>query len=261
MKLAGILSVSNARGFNYPYISVAKNLLGLCDEVIVGVDPNFPQDCKELETEIPQAKLVYSPWNLQLKSGGREIATQMDKLVGMTDADWVVVLQADEFIHEGCFSDIRYLLNSAMPAVTGFSMERLYFWKDLETIRSDWQARLVRMFRPGTYSFLADNTDKAGMYSGQTKFGLEIDLDDPFYIYHYSRVGEADIISKRVRNLDTFFHPEEELVKPSELPAYDFISRKYDNYSIIDKPPQVEGLFTRFTGTHPSQVISYYGAK
>jgi hypothetical protein len=260
VKLTGILSVSNASSLGYPFVSVAKNLAEFCDEVLVGVDPTFPAD-RVLLSNIDKVNIVDSVWDRGKMAAGEEIAYQMDKLISMVNSDWVVVLQADEFIHQESFGGIRYRLSSAFTSTTGFSMERLYFWKDLETIRSDWQARLVRIFRPGTYSFLSEDTDRAGMYSGQTKFGLEVALDDPFYIYHYSRVGAPEVISRRVRNLDSFFHAEEDLVPSSDLPSYDFVPRKYDNYLLSDSPPAVEGKFTKFTGTHPGQVMSYYGAK
>jgi hypothetical protein len=125
-------------------------------------------------------------------------------------------------------------------------------------VRLDWQEALVRIFRPGTYSFLADNTDKAGMFSGQTVPGVEVGFDE--HIYHYSRIGNPAIISKRIRNLDTFFHPEDDLVPVEELPAYDFDTRAYDNYSTTEAPPKVDAEFSKFEGTHPEGVLEWFAA-
>jgi hypothetical protein len=263
MSITGILSISNATNLGYPFTTVIKNLSKFCDGVLVGVDPTYLEDYKAiLALNLPNIKCVDRVWNREKLSAGREIAIQMDALVELAKAsgsDWVVVMQADEVLHENTFSDLHYMLENAASYITGFSMERLYFWKDLITVRKDWSARLVRVFRPDAYSFLADNTDKAGMYSGQTRFGMEIGLDAPHFIYHYSRVDDALVISKRIRNLDTFFHGEETLVAEKDLTDYDFKARQFDNYSIVESPPEVEGSFETFEGTHPQVMLENYG--
>lgn len=262
MKITGILSISNATGLNYPFNAVVKNLSEMCDDVIVGVDPNFGADEDLVHMANPDARIVRAPWDRTNRKGGSEIAIQMERLVeaaGSSGSDWVVVLQADELLHEDTFADLRLALRSAPPGTTGFSMDRLYFWENLNIMRDDWRARLVRVFRPGAYSFLAENTDKAGMFSGQSYPGLEIPLDAPHFIYHYSRVEAGSVISRRVRNLDSFFHEEDNLISIADLPDYDFQTRQYDNYSKVEKPPEVKGRFSSFLGTHPRNILEYLG--
>ena len=244
-------------------MSVTNNLVALCDEVILGVDPNFEDDFNcfcGLCTPNPKVEIVHSKWQRTHENKGLEIAHQMDLLVTKAKnkgADWVVVLQADEFLHEKDFELIRSFCNYFQNSeVDGFSMDRLYFWKDLKTLRKDWEFPLVRIFKPGHYSFLAEDTDQAGMFSGRLKPGHSVTL--PCKIYHYSRVGNPSNISKRVRNLDTFFHEEKVLVPEKELLDYDFKTRQYDNYNVVEKPPEVEGVFEEFEGTHPRDVLGLY---
>lgn len=258
-KIFGVLSISNATGLKYPFTAVVKNLVGLCDEVVVGVDPTYPEDRRVLDG-VPKVSIAPFRWHKDSSQSGREIALQMENVCTKAKhwgADWVVVLQADEFLHEKDFDLIRsfcnYYDNSEVDA---FSLSRLYFWKDMDTLRKDWEFPLVRIFKPGKFSFLADNTDKAGMFSGRVQPGREMAL--PINIYHYSRVGNPSDISRRVRNLDTFFHPEENLVKPLELPDYDFLPRSYDNYCIVEAPPLVDGEFEEFWGEHPQVVKEHY---
>jgi len=264
MKVTGILSISNGTGLVYPFPLVVANLMNMCDNVIVGVDPEFPEDRKTLETldaEPDGLQLVDAPWDRSNRNGGTEIAIQMDKLVALAKAqgsDWVVVMQADEMFHEDDFDMLRAFMERNLDSqVAGFSAERVYYWKDLNTIRKDWNARLVRIFKPGMYSFLAEGTSKDGMYSAPTAPCLEVDL--PYKIHHYSRVDpNPDFISRRVRNLDSFFHPPETLIPEESLPEYDFVPRTHDNYSLNKTPGEVEGEFEKYSGNHPLGVKEWY---
>jgi len=261
MMVTGILSLSNAFHLGYPFTVVVKSLARMCDNVIVGVDPNFPQDKEAIENlQLPKSKveIVLSPWELENRKAGSEIALQMDLLVKRAEekgSDWVVVLQADEVFHDDDFAMLRSFMSRASK-VNGFATNRLYFWKDLSTVRSDWCASLVRIFRPGTYSFMAEGTDKAGMYSGPVTMGEELEL--PYSIYHYSRVDSPEAISRRIRNLDSFFHPDEELISPDKIPPYDFGTREYDNYAKKGMPRKVKGKLIPFEGSHPPGIKEWY---
>jgi len=255
--------MSNGSGLQYPYPVVVHSLQRMCDNVLVGVDPTFPLDRRSIEMfGLDDVEIVDSVWDRSCRGDGTEIALQMDKLVTKAaeqGSDWVVVVQADEMFHDDDFQPLRlFMERNLLTDVTGFSTERVYFWRDLNTIRADWNANLVRIFRPGTYSFLADNTSKDGMFSGQVRAGGEVKL--PYKLYHYSRVDpNPELISRRVRNLDGFFHPEDTLVAEDALPAYDFVPREYDNYSIVETPPPVTGTLTVYTGTHPHGIKEWYG--
>jgi hypothetical protein len=264
MKVTGILSISNGTGLVYPFPLVVASLMRMCDNVIVGVDPNFPEDRKTLETfdaEPDGLQLVDAPWDLTNRNGGTEIAIKMDELTSLAseqESDWVVVMQADELFHDDDFPMLQAFRERYNDSYcNGFSTERVYYWKDLKHIRVDWNARLVRVFKPGTYSFMAEGTSKDGMFSGQTIAGDEIALS--YKIHHYSRVDpDPMLISKRVRNLDTFFHPDEVLIPEDSLPAYDFKPRSHDNFS-TDQPPQhVLGNIKKYDGPHPLGIEDWY---
>jgi hypothetical protein len=264
MKVTGILSISNGSGLQYPFPVVVDSLMRMCGNVIVGVDPNFPEDRKTLETfdgGTDGLQLVDAPWDLENRNGGSEIAIQMDKLTKLAqeqDSDWVVVMQADELLHDDDFSMFGSFMERYLSTSTnGFSMERIYFWKDLDTVREDWKADLVRIFKPGTYSFMAEGTDKAGMFSAAVQPGNELKL--PYKIYHYSRVDSPMVISKRVRNLDALFHPDEALMDVDSIPAYDFVTREYDNFAKAGLPIEISGEVKPYAGTHPIAVKEWYG--
>jgi hypothetical protein len=264
MKVTGVLSISNGSGLQYPYPVVVHSLMRMCDDVIVGVDPEFPLDRKTLESfdlENDGLQIVDAPWDRTNRNGGTEIAVQMDKLVDIAQeqgSGWVVVMQADELLHDDDFPMFKAFMQRYLDTPTnGFSMERIYFWKDLDTVREDWKADLVRVFKPGTYSFMAEGTDKSGMFSAAVKPGEEIKL--PYKIYHYSRVDSPMVISKRVRNLDALFHPDEALIAVDDLPAYDFVTREYDNFAKAGLPTEVSGEVKPYKDTHPIGVREWYG--
>jgi len=253
----GILSVSKAKQLNYPYVAVIKNLSSLCDRVLVGIDPTYPEDTEGWGFE--NVSIFWSKWNRDNRDCGTEIALQMDKLVAeaaLRNADWVVVMQADEMLNDEDFEMLRAFMDRAPQNTIGFKLNRLYFWKNLGTVRKDWNAELVRIFRPGTCSFMADGTDRAGMYSGQIADGNIINL--PFNIYHYSRIGEPLQISKRVRMLDSLFHADETLILEEHLPEYDFTPRTHDNFSINGLPDEVVGEFYEYKGIHPLAAQEYF---
>ena len=261
MKVTGILSLSKAVQLHYPFPVVVSSLSRMCCDVIVGVDPTHPEDRKVIESMgLPNIQIVDSVWDRENRKGGTEIAIKMDELTALAKkqlSDWVVVMQADEVLHDKDFKRINSFMERYIETdVNGFSMERVYFWKDLDTVREDWQAKLVRVFKPGTYSFMAEGTDKSGMFSAPTLHGSEIELLSK--IYHYSRVDTAEIISKRVRNLDSLFHADETLIDVDSLPEYDFITREFDNFSKIQQPKKVKGKIVKFTDTHPPNVKEWY---
>lgn len=257
--ITGVLSLSNAAGLDYPFLPVVCNLSSLCDWVLVGVDPNFPADKNLIESiGLPNVECVDSVWNKTVDNGN-EIALQMDKLVslaGQQGSGWVVVLQADEMLNDEDFSLLRSTMEGAPASTIGLSTERLYFWGSFDKVRQDWNAWLVRIFRTGYFSFMAENTDKGGMFSAPIKEGDIVEV--PCKVHHYSRIGDAASISRRVRNLDTFFHAEENLLKEEELPEYDFKGREFDNFNKNNPPPEKELVIVDYNGTHPKGIMEWY---
>lgn len=272
MHVTGVLSVRAAVELGYPFVQVVESLLSLCDRVCFSYDPEFPDDADkimELESRLGiegEGKVVYdkSSWNMDNNDKGSEIAWQMDMAIfsqlirSDTRTDWFVVLQADELLHEKDAEDLRDFMKNASPDIDGFALERLYFWKDGKTIRKDWCHDLVRVFRPFRRKFTGG--DGMFTYPGDDVVpGKTPKLHHK--IYHYSRVGDPKTISKRVRNLDTFFHDEKDLVKEEDLPEYDFGFRQYDNYRVDEEIPEAEAELIEFKGVHPRPIAKLVGGE
>jgi hypothetical protein len=82
-------------------------------------------------------------------------------------------------------------------------------------------------------------------------------------IYHYSRIGDPNIISSRVRFLDSLFHSEDKLLDPSNLPPYEFNTYNFDCYHKEDFDvgrQKVNGnVLFKYYGKHPKSFEDYNG--
>ena len=74
-------------------------------------------------------------------------------------------------------------------------------------------------------------------------------------LFHYSRLGEAEDIARRVHTLDGLFHPTENLRPPTE---YDWGLRAFDTHAITESPEsRPESVLTHYSETHPKVMIDW----
>lgn len=264
MLLSVPIIARNVVKLNYPLDRVVKSVAGLADEVVICVDPNSEDDSLDyiydLSLEINQGssktgtlvRTVHSEWDLDnISSDGAEFARQTNIAISHCMGDWVLSLQADESIHDKDFSRINELIQD--DEVDAYSMERIYFYGDINTVRLDWTVPIIRLFRKGTRFSCGDAMNTSG--SDRVR-------DSDVRIYHYSRIGDPNIISKRILSLDKLFHPAENLLPENELKPYDFSTRNFDcmHKDSVDVGKQdVEGRLVRYTGTHPKAFMGYNG--
>ena len=124
-------------------------------------------------------------------------------------------MQAEEIIHPAEINKLRN--NHHIDLLEqNLYLERVYFWKDLEHVNQTWTMPLVRMCP------LDDKLEV--IQEGMTlQHNLKYkDLHIPFEmasIRHYSRTGDSKAIAKRLNNLDSLFHEQEEY---TPLEDYEF---------------------------------------
>lgn len=217
----------NAVKLGYPFELAIKSLRPLCDEVVVLVDPTSEDDTLARAKALGVDHIVESVWDMTNHRGHTncEISIQTEKVCTAASGDWIFSLQADEMLHEGDTQALRNAIRKAEGAgVSGLEMKRLYFYGSLEQYRVDWTIWLLRLFRRGRWKPDVDGAmrfDPLG--SGECRMAI-----DP-KIYHYSRVGNPQMIADRVKNLDGFFHAPEAIAV--EAAPYDFEHlRKLDTY-------------------------------
>jgi len=253
MEISGFTIVRNAIKLKYPMRECLHALRAVSDEVVLGYDPYTNDGTAELAQELSQEldlKLFESKWDMDNIKEGTELGIQTQLTMAQCSNDWALYAQMDEAFHQDD-KDALHALIARDDDVTGFSFVRPYFWKDLHTIRKDWSPQLVRLTRRGTHDYTTLDGHSCITQRGRVELAK-------LWLYHYSRIGEASDISYRVRNLDGFYHEEENLISRDELPDYDWGTRQWDNYSKIETPPRVKGEFVRYDGTHPLPFAELY---
>jgi len=225
--------------------------------VVLAYDPTTDDGTHELALELRDELdivLFESPWDMLNMKAGLEIGHQSQVALEACSpaTEWRLCVQQDEAFHEDDHAKIRELVREAPPSVNGFDFVRPYFYGNLRTIRRDWSVQLTRLTRKGTHTY--DGFD------GQNSMPTVPPVHNPseVWMYHYSRMGDPALIAKRVRNVDTFFHPEENLPKESELPPYDFTTREYDSYAFTENPRETRSELLNYVGTHPLPFAELY---
>jgi hypothetical protein len=252
--------VRNAVKLKYPLDRVVRGVIGLADEIVISVDPTSDDDTLDYVYDImldvnytiskQLVRMVSSIWNISnITSNGLEFANQTNIAIKQCTGDWIISLQAEK--------DFNKIKASIMTAnrngVDAFSTVRIYFYGDMDTIREDWTVPIIRIYRKGSRVSSGDAMNTEGS-------NRVVSLDTP--MYHYSRIGDPKIISKRISSLDHFFHPSEKLLEENELKPYDFSAYNFDctHKDTVDVGrKKVEGNFKKFSGIHPMAFRNYKG--
>ncbi len=221
--------------------------------MVLGYDPYTDDWTHELALQLKDEfdlLLFESKWDMENRNAGTEIGIQADKTMDKCLYPWVLYCQLDEAIHEDDRDHLHQLVSDPGEC-TGFSFVRPYFWQNLHTIRKDWSPEVIRLVKQGTHIFSSlDGHSSTTIKGSVRKSGL--------WMYHYSRLGDAQAISQRVRTLDGLFHEEDTLLNRDELPDYDWGTRQWDNFSKVEAPPRVKGEFVEYSGTPPLPFAELY---
>lgn len=256
--ISGCVAARNSVKFKYPLRECVEALHALCDEVILAYDPTTDDGTPELAQQLADqfgTLLMESPWDMTNMKKGLEIGRQSQVAIDACSPKlgWRLCVQQDEAIHENDGWRLSELVKRADSSITGFDFVRPYFFGNLRTIRKDWSPTLTRLTRSGA-SYTYEGFD------GQNCIPTGPVRNEPsgIWLFHYSRIGDPELIAKRVRNVDSFFHSEENLPAEKDLKPYDFTTREYDSYAFTEKPKEVQPEFFEYTGGHPAPYARLY---
>jgi hypothetical protein len=262
-KISGCVAARNSVKFGYPLRQCVESLLPICDEVVLAYDPTTEDGTHELALQLRDELgivLFESPWNMDNMEKGFEIGHQSQVAVDACspDTDWRLCVQQDEAFHEDDAAKIKMLCEQASDHNhDGFSFSRPYFYGNLHTIRVDWTVDLIRLTKKGA-NLTYDGFDGQNCVpTGPCKI-FSVPHGSQLWLYHYSRIGDPNLIAKRVRNVDSFFHAEDNLPKESELTPYDFTTREYDSYAFTENPAEKDSALLTYHGTHPLPFAELY---
>lgn len=248
MSISVVTLISRAIELQYPLQAVLRSVAPIANEILVNVDLSRDDGTYDYllnlqDKEYKNLSIVARRWNWDNHQGGSELAIQSKIAVDIARGDWILYIQADEILHEDDLADIKWL--SGQDQFDGVEFRRLYFWRDLQTIRLDWTFSLLRMFRRGKGQVVGDGMNCAVLSPGRI---WPYDEGSP-RLFHYTRVGDAEIIAARIQNLDGLFHPEELVSRGG---AYDWGLRDFDSYSRRTRPQLVASDLAPYEGTHPT---------
>jgi hypothetical protein len=236
--ITGLTLVRNGNELNYPWKQCILQLCQICDYVLVNCGystDHTAEHMHELCRDKPKIQYDFIEWDMNNSGDGRELALQANKLLPFVATEWVLYLQADEFIHEKDRKIILDTVTCAPDHVSQIELYRTYFWESLTNRALPQEVYLGRIFRNGTHEIGGD-----GMHLN--RFSGDVCRLDDVWIYHYSRMGSEDEITKRIRNLDRLFH-EEESIKT-------FAPFSYKSLSSQNLVP--------YNGSHPKYAKEFY---
>lgn len=258
MKISGVLPLRCGVKLGYPFELAIQSLRPLCDEVVVLVDPESNDGTLERVVELCPDVLVPSRWDLHNHDGmSDEIARQTALAIEACSGDWVLSLQADEVLHEREAAQTRRDVEWAeREGISALKMVRWYFFGSLERYRSNWTVPLPRLVRRAAWR--PDPCSGAMYFVPQ---GEQRAADTAGALYHYSRIGDPLQIARRVRNLDTFYHPPERIAEEAEVAPYTFELRKLDTYvrGHAAEPDADAELLPFPRERHPAAALAHFG--
>ncbi|MBD3260641.1 MAG: hypothetical protein GF334_03020 [Candidatus Altiarchaeales archaeon] len=256
--ISGYTIARNVVKFKYPIRECLTTLRPVCEDVVLAYDPYTEDGTYEVVKQLAQdldLTLYESRWNMDNFNRGLELGVQTDIAMSRCTNQWRLYLQLDEAFHEDDVDQIKELpAQAAAQEACGVDFQRIYFYQNLHTIRRDWCAQITRLTYGDTHTYSSGD----GMSCIPTRREYAKHLLSPVWMFHYSRIGDPELISQRVRNMDTFYHPEENLLPVEEVPEYDFVCREFDNYAKEDAPKEVEPQLLTYQGTHPLPFAELY---
>jgi hypothetical protein len=239
--------------------------VGLTDEFVLSVDPtsednsiSFIHALAKKLSSIARFKVIESIWDLNnISRNGVEFSIQTNKAISECSGDTILCLQSDEAVHEKDFDTIRGdVRRMDEEGFVGSSMMRIYFYGDINTVRTDWTVPIVRLFKKGKVVSCGDAMNSEVLNGGRI-------LKSKAHIYHYSRIGDPQVLSNRIRFLDSLFHPAKSLVGEKDVKPYDFETYNFDCYNNpeidVGREKINRSVLLKYYGTHPIPFIDYKG--
>lgn len=263
MSLSVATIVSQPLELKYPIAAVLESAAPVADQIVVNIDIGrdpgltarhlvseeilFPLAQRGvLKGGMGSTLVIHSAWDWSARDGGQELARQTNLAFSYCTGDWILYLQADEVLHEDDYDLIRWL--TTLPEeYAGAEFLRLYFWRDIRTLRLDWTQPLIRLIRNGK-----------GLSTGDAMNcqveGLVWPVDEGLpRLFHYSRLGEPEDIARRIHTLDGLFHAPETLRLPTK---YDWGLRAFDTHAMTESPEGRPGsVLTPYEGAHPKAML------
>lgn len=244
-KISGFTFIKNGLTLGYPILESVLSIESICDEVIINVgfdDPECTQDDGTYDylrksLQEPKFKFLKSWWDPSIKKSGLILSQQTNIALEACSGDYCQYIQGDECVHE---DDLKMILAGVgemekNPLIDGLIFNYMHFYGNVDTYKytRNLYRREVRLIR--NYKGIKSWLDAQGFrHLDDTKIKARL---IPARIFHYGWARAEQVMNKKVKVFDTFYH-EKELNSPEF---------QYErNWGL-----------TKFTKTHPKVMASW----
>lgn len=128
MKFSAYLYINRGNYYGLPYREAIESVLW-CDEIFIGTDPRFDDgtlaQLKELQTQYSNLHIVAAEFDYNQPNPHGAIKQQ---LRDMCDGDWLVELDADEYLLQNSIDGLKDLCENAHPPVYAIEVPMLHFF-------------------------------------------------------------------------------------------------------------------------------------
>lgn len=245
MRVVGGMILRNGVKMDYPFREAILSALPLCEVFYVSVGQS-DDGTREAVLSIGDPKVVVmdSLWDLNLRQGGAVLAQETNKLLSaLPRADWALILQADEVLHEGDYEAIVKAMERWKndERVEGLLFDYLHFYGSYEWIGASrrWYRREVRIIR--LHPDIQAYRDAQGFRRAGRKLRVK---PSGGRIFHYGWVRPPEAQLVKFVEMNRFWHDDAwiERYKPER-----FV------YSTTDR-------LRRYEGTHPQVMMQRVNA-
>jgi glycosyltransferase involved in cell wall biosynthesis len=244
-KISGFSYIRNGFEFDYPFLESIQSILPICDEFIIAVGDSHDGTREAIEKlGSDKIKIIDTIWDENMRANGAIFAQQSNIALDHITGNWAFHIQADEVIHENDLPKIRQAIEKYgdSPKLDGFLLPFLNFFGSYNYYRDSRRAHRfeIRLFRND--KFVRSYKDSQGFrifsnnelyLNGEKGVKLRVKLIEA-PVFHYSYVRPLDLMDKKTRYFNRFWHTDQELL--SDNKPFDFAN--------IDS-------VIRFKGTHP----------
>jgi hypothetical protein len=242
MKVTGLTIIRNAEKNDYPIAEAIESILPVVDEMIVSIDKGEDNTEKLIKNIVSdKIRIVYSNWDMTLRSGGKVYAVETDKAKThvSADTDWIFYIQADEVIHEKYHTVIieaakKYISNDK---IQGLLFRYLHFYATYDYVGDSrkWYNYEVRMIKNDKR--INSYKDAQGFRMGNKK--LDVVLIDA-EVYHYGWVKNPEQMRQKQKDTHRYYFDNIDAHPAAPVNSTD----------IFEFDKHFDSL-RRFTGTHP----------